>query len=110
MTPLLLLPCLAVATASMAVTLTKTPMFNFVREWLPEDGKLQELWGCPYCMSHWVAAFWILIYRPTPFLGSSIDLLLSWFMVVTLNVFLIQGILILGSVVSILKKIQETQE
>lgn len=93
---------LAVATASISFTITKTQTFNFIKDRLP-DGILFELAMCPYCMSHYVAAFFVAIYRPMPLTGHWIDLLPSTFIIVTLSTFMVQAILLVARVLNVLK-------
>ena len=94
---------LAAATASISWTMTKTPMFDWVRDRLP-DGMIYQLWVCPYCMSHWVAAFFVALYRPMPFTGVWVDLFTSMFAVIGLAVIFIQLINLASLLASKLKR------
>ncbi len=100
---------LAVATASISFTITKTQTFDFIRMRLP-DGIIFELVHCPYCVSHYVAAFFIAIYRPMPFTGHWVDLLPSVFIIVTLSTFMFQGILLIARILNVLKKHDVTEQ
>lgn len=91
----------AIATASIAMTLTKTPLFNFIRDRIEQWPMIHHLWGCPYCMAHWIALMWILIYRPEPFGLGLIDLFPAWFFTTTIAAFLVQALLIGGGLVNI---------
>lgn len=93
---------LAVATASISFTITKTQTFNFIKDRLP-DGILFELAMCPYCMSHYVAMFFVVIYRPMPLTGHPVDLIASVFIIVTLSTFMVQAILLVARVLNVLK-------
>lgn len=117
---------LAVATASISYTLgPRTPVFDWLREYLgrhveridldpPEldRTRAQERWltvqlhrllKCPYCISHWVAFFFTILFHPMPFTGYFIDLIAVPFVIVTIACLLIQAISILGYLASILK-------
>lgn len=98
---------LALATASVSYTITKTPMFDWVRDLLPETGPLAGLMRCPYCMAHWVAAFFVLIVHPMPFSGTPLDLLPGMFVVVTLATFAVQLIMLLAEAIKLLKLLAE---
>jgi hypothetical protein len=95
---------LALSSASISFTLTKTPMFDFVRRLLPEEGMLQELWGCPYCMSHWVAMFLVGFTRPEPFTGTPFDWLISVFVIVTISALVVQLIILISEVLKFLRQ------
>ena len=62
---------LGVATGAISLLLTKSPVFNFLHDWLdkhsPFFGKMLD---CPWCTSHWVALFFVLVYRPLLLDGS----------------------------------------
>jgi hypothetical protein len=61
---------LGVATGAISLVLTKSKMFEPMHAWLEKHNTfLSNLLDCPWCTSHWVALFFVLIYRP---------LLLDW--------------------------------
>jgi ABC-type sulfate transport system permease component len=95
---------LAVPTASIAMTLTKTPVFNWVRDRLPQNSLVAAGAECPYCMSHWVAGMFILFYQPHLFGGNFVDLFPGWFFTVTCAAFLVQVMLIFGKVIGLLER------
>jgi hypothetical protein len=84
---------LSTATASIAFTMTKTPVFNWARSLVDGSEQLAHLWSCPYCMSHWVAALLLAIYRPMIFSGGYVDLFPELFIIVTLATFQFQVIM-----------------
>ncbi len=104
-----LLVWLAVATASISFTITKTQTFDFIKDRLPM-GILLELALCPYCMSHYVEAFFVAIYRPMPFSNHPVDWIASVFVIVTLSTFLVQAILVTARVLNVLKPYDPTQK
>ncbi|MBI3956750.1 MAG: DUF1360 domain-containing protein [Candidatus Kerfeldbacteria bacterium] len=77
---------LALATAAIAVTVSKAKIFNGVRERvIRRSHRLGELLTCPYCTSHWVAFTLVAIYRPVLVQAwLPVDLLVSAFVVVAL--------------------------
>jgi len=93
---------LVLATASISYTLTKTPVFDWLRDRLP-DGLIFNLWICPYCMTHWVAALLVAVYPVYPLTGSLLDLPVVAFAVVTVSTYFIQAIMLLGYLNSRLK-------
>lgn len=54
--------------ATVSFTISKSKFFKFLRYWANQrNEKLGALLSCPYCMSHWVAAFFVIllyIYSP----------------------------------------------
>lgn len=106
---LTLLCWLAVATASISFTITKTQTFSFIRVRLP-DGILYELMNCPYCMAHWVAAFFVAIYQPMPFTDRWFDMIASVFIIVTLATYMIQGIMLIARMLNVLLTWDNTQK
>lgn len=56
---------LAVCCGTVAYTLTKGSIFTPLREWVIDRSLwLGKLITCPYCTSHWVVFFAMLIFRP----------------------------------------------
>lgn len=84
---------LAVAVGTMSLTLTKGEIFEWLREWLEaRDHKAVWRWfsglfGCPYCMAHWVALGAMFLYRPLLLDTGNRwpDLAVSWFVLVALS-------------------------
>jgi hypothetical protein len=97
---------LSAACASISYTLTKTPMFgwaaNLFQRWTP----IYYLWQCPYCMGHYVAFFLVAVYQPRPFTGHWVDYLAAAFVIVTLQTYMVQAILLLGRANSYMKKFE----
>jgi ABC-type phosphate/phosphonate transport system permease subunit len=82
---------LAMAVASISMTVTKSSLFNGFREKTNKIGKFfRELFNCPYCLSHWLAILGVLTFfgktRTLP------DLVLMTFSTVTFACFAMAGI------------------
>ncbi|QGY33077.1 DUF1360 domain-containing protein [Pantoea cypripedii] len=100
MTPVLssdLSVCLmiALASASLSMTVTQTELFAALRAWTTrKNGMLGHLFSCFYCMSHWMVAAGMLIYRPVLVHSNIgfIDWLMTAFVVLTVTTF-INGLL-----------------
>lgn len=45
----------AMAVATVSLTLTRSKGARWLRDKLPQNMFWQGLFGCPYCMAHWVA-------------------------------------------------------
>lgn len=78
---------LSLATAVIAVTITKAGVFEWLRVWVFDRNEfLGELFHCSYCMSHWVAFAMVLIYRPVIIPRYSIiDFFVSAFVMVAFS-------------------------
>lgn len=92
---LLTILVLGVASGTAAFTLTKTHITQRPRDWLGRQNKwLNKLVGCPYCVSHWLAAVACLIYQPRVtvlavpervapgWVGETLDWGVAWLVVV----------------------------
>jgi len=56
---------LGIATGAISLVLTKSALFNFMHEWLEKRSPfIGEMLNCPWCTSHWVALFFVIVYRP----------------------------------------------
>jgi len=83
---------ISLAVSSISMTITKAEIFAPIRNLLGRISKwLGKLFSCPYCMSHWIALPFIILYEPTITSldgGWAIfDYVLCWFAVVTLASF-----------------------
>lgn len=59
----LLLVGIAFASAAISFTITTTSIFKWLRELVsPVHHKFEELIHCPWCLSHYITLFWMLIY------------------------------------------------
>ena len=96
---------LALACTSISYTLTKTPVFDWLRALLPEKGMVRELWQCPYCMSHWVAAALVALTQPYPITGTWVDLPLVAFAVGTLTALLVQAIVLIHELLEYIRSL-----
>ena len=55
---------LALATAAISLTISKTRAFATVREAImARNDWLGHFVGCPYCVSHWVSFGFVVFYR-----------------------------------------------
>lgn len=79
---MLTLIILGLATASISITLTSTPVFEWVKELLVDWPWTLALWNCPYCMAHWIGLGLALVFRPLPITGTYADLFPVWFAIV----------------------------
>ena len=75
---------IGIATGAISLLLTKSAVFNFLHDWLekhiPFVGKILD---CTWCTSHWVALFFVLIYRPRLLnVFAPVDYLVSIFVLV----------------------------
>jgi len=86
---------IALASASISMTLTQTELFTPLRAWAArKNALLGHLFQCFYCMSHWVVIAGMLVYRPA-LLHSGIgpiDWVMTAFIVLTVTTF-INGLL-----------------
>jgi hypothetical protein len=75
---------LALATATASLTITHAVIFRPVRNLAEKLGTwMGELFACPYCFSHWVSLFFVLIYRPRLIeFNIVIDLGVSWLVII----------------------------
>lgn len=60
------LSLLSVACGATSMVLTKSTLLNGFHNWLEKRSPfLEEMLSCPWCTSHWVAAFLVLAYQPS---------------------------------------------
>lgn len=58
---------LGAACAVVAMTISKSSIFERARVWLDRQSEwLGDLVACPYCTSHWVALAAVLAFQPRP--------------------------------------------
>lgn len=86
---------LALMTAAISVTISKSRVFASAREWITARNTwFGELVSCSYCMSHWVAIVLVAIYRPVMISQwMFVDLIVSVFGVVAIAA-IISGVII----------------
>lgn len=86
---------IALASASISMTLTQTELFAGLRAWTARlHPMVGHLFHCFYCLSHWVVFAGMLIYRPY-LLHSGItviDWVMTAFITLTITTF-INGLL-----------------
>jgi Protein of unknown function (DUF1360) len=64
---------LALAVSSISVTISKSNLFEPIRERLNNwSDFLGELIYCPYCLSHWLSILGVLVFIPGPIITSII--------------------------------------
>ncbi|HKJ66543.1 MAG TPA: DUF1360 domain-containing protein [bacterium] len=69
---------LSLVTASISFTVTETRLLKPYREWMERrSGWIGELFGCGYCLGHWVAFLLVAVYQPRLFQSY---LLLDYFL------------------------------
>lgn len=82
---------IALASASIAMTITQTELFAGLRAWTAKKhALLGHLFHCFYCMSHWTVLVSMLIYRPY-LLHSDVavvDWVMTAFITLTLTTFI----------------------
>ena len=105
--------CLAIAMAasSISITVTQTELFTPFRTWSQCLGHmLNYLFQCFYCLNHWVVAAFILLYQPLLLKSEwlPVDLLLSWFLTVTLSTF-VSGLMFKSFLMAMAKKQKEAE-
>lgn len=85
---------LALASSAIALTITLSSIFENLRRLAKKKNEwLGELVRCPYCLSHWVALVFVVVYRPVLVeMWLPIDLIVSWFVVVAITA-IISGII-----------------
>lgn len=71
---------LGIAAGTAAFTIAKTKITEPMRGWTKRHNVwLGNLVGCPYCLSHWLVAIGVGIYRPqVTDLNIVLDLGVSW--------------------------------
>ncbi len=86
---------LALATAAISVTTSKSRLFASAREWSAKKNTwLGELVSCSYCTSHWVAITLVVIYQPVVVSQwVVIDLFVSVFVIVAIAA-IVSGVVI----------------
>jgi Protein of unknown function (DUF1360) len=77
---------IALAVAAVSTTIAKSSLFTKMREWMLDHFMfLGKLMSCSYCTSHWVAFFFVAIYRPKLIeLWWGIDFVLTAFAVIAI--------------------------
>lgn len=79
---------LALAIATVSMTISKTYIFRALRDFLEERSEwLEKLFSCPYCLSHWLSFAAVALYQPRPIESGFliVDLAVSAFAVVCLS-------------------------
>ena len=86
--PFIAVLILAFAGAVIALTITKSSLFQRPREWALEISEwFGKLVSCTYCTGHWVSFGLVAIYRPRIIHSAwwPVDLLVSAFVIVALE-------------------------
>lgn len=67
---------IGIATGAISLFITKSALLNSFHTWLEKHSPfLEELLSCPWCTSHWVGAFFLLVYQPWLLNAGSLFLL-----------------------------------
>ena len=78
---------LSLPAAAISLTITKSFLFEHLREWVLERSKwFGKLVTCPYCASHWVSFALVALYHPrmVQSVWLPADLIISTFAIVAL--------------------------
>jgi hypothetical protein len=81
---------IGIATGAISLFISKSALLNSFHKWLEARSLfLENMLSCPWCTSHWVGAFFLLVYQPR-LIGSGnllltpIDWLVTLMVVVTI--------------------------
>ncbi len=90
---------IALATASMTLTISRSKAFSWFRNSFIGNAKIRELVRCHYCLGHWVALWWLLISPSVRVMavttsGPVYNFLVNWFAVVAIASFMMGLILL----------------
>jgi hypothetical protein len=56
---------LSIAVGAISLVITKSQIFNAFHAWLEKRSLfLEDMLSCPWCTSHWVSLFFVLVYHP----------------------------------------------
>jgi hypothetical protein len=56
---------IGIATGAISMFITKSALLNSFHAWLEKKSPfLEEMLSCPWCTSHWIGAFFLLVYQP----------------------------------------------
>jgi len=56
---------LSLVVGTVSMTISETKIFKPLREFMEKKNRrLGELVRCPYCTSHWVSLFFVILYHP----------------------------------------------
>ena len=56
---------LGVATGAISMVVSKSTLLNSFHAWVEKRSlRLEEMLSCPWCLSHWVALIFTIIYHP----------------------------------------------
>lgn len=78
---------LSLVVSTVSVTITKMKIFTWLRKLAKKvHSKVGELFLCPYCLSHWVTLFFVLIYRPRIIVADFflLDYIVTGFLIVAI--------------------------
>lgn len=79
------------ATAAVSMVFTMALVFRGLRAWVKERSKFfGELFSCPYCFSHWVAAVFVVLGKLTGnfsvgFDNQVLDGVVTWLVLVVMS-------------------------
>lgn len=56
---------LGIATGAISMVVSRSTILNSFHDWLEKRSVfLENLLSCPWCVSHWIALIFTIIYRP----------------------------------------------
>jgi len=65
LSPVFDLVVLGIATGAISMVVSRSTIFNAFHDWLEKRSVfLEDLLSCPWCLSHWIALVFTIIYHP----------------------------------------------
>lgn len=56
---------LGIATGAISMVVSRSTLLNAFHAWVEKrSARLEEMLSCPWCLSHWVALIFTIIYHP----------------------------------------------
>jgi hypothetical protein len=74
----------SVAVGCVSLTITKSKIFEPVRDYVEGWDFISDLINCPYCISHWVSAGAYLLFRPYLIEDGARNFLMCFFLMIAL--------------------------
>lgn len=86
---MILLLSLSILTAICITTVTRSTLFSYIHSYLENNyPKLYTLATCPYCFSHWLTAFIVLVFiefLPVYGVGYFLAFFINWAIILFLS-------------------------
>jgi len=65
MAPVFNLIFLGIATGAISMVVSRSTLLNAFHAWVEKRSlRLEEMLSCPWCLSHWIALVFTIIYHP----------------------------------------------